>query len=286
MFGECHAHLIMDGKNYREAVAQHKNGVADAPIRARLAAWREAGVTFVRDGGDAKGVSRRARELAPEYGIDYRTPVFAIHKRGHYGGIVGRAFTDWRDYRELVGEVKRQGGGFVKIMVSGIMDFGRFGALSEPGLEPEEIQMMIGIAHQAGFAVMVHANGADTVSAAISAGADTIEHANYLTDEVLHQLAGSRTIWIPTLAPTGNLRGCGRFPEESVEAILRSQMENVRKAVSLGAHVGLGSDAGAYLVPHGQGLLDEYAYMREAVGDEAALERTIREAEARIRELF
>ncbi len=286
MFGECHAHLIMDGKNYKEAVARHKDGVADAPIRAGLAAWQEAGVTFVRDGGDAKGVSRRARELAAEYGIDYRTPVFAIHKRGHYGGIVGRSFDDWRDYRELVGEVKRQGGSFVKIMVSGIMDFGRFGALSEPGLEPEEIRVMIEIAHQAGFAVMVHANGADTVSAAVSAGADTVEHGNYLTDDVLRQLAGSQTIWIPTLAPTGNLRGCGRFPEEAVEAIFQSQMENVGKALSLGAHVGLGSDAGAYLVPHGQGLLDEYAYMREAAGDEAVLQKAVGEAEARIKALF
>ena len=26
-----------------------------------------------------------AARLAPEYGIDYRTPVFAIHKNGHYG---------------------------------------------------------------------------------------------------------------------------------------------------------------------------------------------------------
>ena len=26
MFGECHAHIIMDGVNYRHAVEVHKNG--------------------------------------------------------------------------------------------------------------------------------------------------------------------------------------------------------------------------------------------------------------------
>ena len=36
MFGECHAHMIMDGVNYKKAVAQHKDGVVDAVIRQRF----------------------------------------------------------------------------------------------------------------------------------------------------------------------------------------------------------------------------------------------------------
>lgn len=81
MFGECHAHIIMDGVNYRHAVEVHKNGPDDKIIREHLKAYQERGIVFVRDGGDALGVSARAKELAPEYGIDYRTPIFAIHKR-------------------------------------------------------------------------------------------------------------------------------------------------------------------------------------------------------------
>lgn len=286
MFGECHAHMIMDGINYKAAVALHREGVQDHVVRRRLRAWQEAGVSFVRDGGDALGVSLRARELASEYGIDYRTPVFAIHKKGHYGKIVGRAFEDLGEYRELVRQVRCLGGNFIKIMISGIMDFDRFGVLSEPGLEAWEIREMIQIAHEEGFAVMIHGNGARQVSAALEAGADSIEHGNYLTEEVLCQLSESRTVWVPTLAPTGNLRGCGRFSEEAVNEILECQIENVRRGAELGACIGLGSDAGAYRVFHGQGLLDEYAYMRQAVPDEKALEDMLREAEKRIRSLF
>lgn len=278
--------MIMDGVNYKAAVALHREGVQDDVIRDKLKAWQDAGVSFVRDGGDSKGVSLRARELAPEYGIDYRTPVFAIHKKGHYGGIVGRAFEDWKEYRELVCEVRRLGGSFIKIMISGIMDFDRFGVLSEPGLEDSEIREMIQIAHEAGFAVMIHGNGARQVSAALEAGADSIEHGNYLTEEVLCQLAESRTVWIPTLAPTGNLRGSGRFSQEAVNRILECELQNVRRGFELGACMGLGSDAGAYRVFHGQGLLDEYAYMRQAVPDEKALEDMLQEAEKRIRSLF
>ena len=220
MFGECHAHIIMDGKNYKAAVSLHRNGPAEGPIRQHLEAWQQAGVTFVRDGGDALGVSARARELAPEYGIDYRTPVFAIHKKGHYGGIVGHAFEDRKEYRELVERAKREGADFIKIMISGIMEFDQFGVLNEEGLSGEEIREMIETAHHMGMKVMAHGNGDGPVRAAIEAGLDTLEHGNYLEQDTLDLLAESHTIWIPTLAPTGNLLGCGRYPDGQVEQIL------------------------------------------------------------------
>ena len=49
MFGECHAHVIMDGLNYKAAVALHKDGVCEAAVRAHLKEWKDAGITFVRD---------------------------------------------------------------------------------------------------------------------------------------------------------------------------------------------------------------------------------------------
>lgn len=266
MFGECHGHMIMDGKNYKAAVELHRNGPADGPIREHLEASVRAGVTFIRDGGDALGVSKRARELAPEYGIDYRTPIFAIHKKGHYGGIVGLAFQDRQEYKELVQKAKREGADFIKIMISGIMNFDSFGSLSEEGLSSEEIKEMTEIAHDKGMKVMVHGNGDRPVRAAIEAGADTLEHGNYLERETLELLAKSSVIWVPTFAPVGNLLGCGRFPDEQVKKILDCQTKNVRYAFEKGAHLGLGSDAGAYLVPHGGGLLDEYRYLKQAVG--------------------
>ena len=133
MLGECHAHVIMDGKNYKEAVALHKNGVMDEVIHACFSKYRDAGVTFIRDGGDSFGVSKRAKEIAPEYGITYLTPIFAIHKKGHYGGIVGRSFEDLREYQELVKEAKESGADFIKIMVSGLIDFRRYGVLTIVG---------------------------------------------------------------------------------------------------------------------------------------------------------
>ena len=67
MLGECHAHVIMDGVNYKNAVALHKDGVCEEAVRKHLKAYQDAGITFVRDGGDARGASALAKELAGEY---------------------------------------------------------------------------------------------------------------------------------------------------------------------------------------------------------------------------
>ncbi len=282
MCGECHAHMIMDGVNYKAAVALHRDGVCEAAVRRHLAKCRDAGVFFVRDGGDAKEVSKLAKKLAPEYGIDYRTPIFAIHKRGHYGGIVGHPFDDWAQYRALVARAKEEGADFIKIMVSGILDFAHAGTLSEEGLKKEEIRYMIDAAHDAGMAVMAHCNGNKTCYLTLEAGADSLEHGFFMEEETLCLLAELRTPWMPTLAPVGNLLGCGRFPEDEVQQNLDMQMKRVKKAASLSACIGLGSDAGAYLVFHGKGTQDEYGYLKQAgVSDE-----TLIQAEVRIREAF
>lgn len=282
MFGECHVHMIMDGVNYKAAVALHQAGVDEEAVRRHLKESADAGITFIRDGGDAREVSKLAKELAPEYGIDYRTPVFAIHKRGHYGGIVGHAFEDWGEYRALIGRAQAEGADFIKIMVSGILDFGHAGTLSEEGLTREEIVYMIDAAHDAGMAVMAHCNGDRTCFITLEAGVDSLEHGFFMEEETLHLLAEKKIPWLPTFAPVGNLLGCGRFPDEEVRKNLYMQRDRVKKAASLHACIGLGSDAGAYLVPHGQGTMDEYGYLRQAgVSDDM-----LQQAEDRIRMVF
>ena len=166
-------------------------------------------------------------------------------------------------------EVKERGGHFIKIMISGLMDFNHYGVLTDTPMPADEVAAITDIAHEAGFAVMAHANGDAAVSAAIAAGIDSVEHGAYLTEETLHQLAESRTVWVPTLATIGNLVGEGRFPDEAVKPLLAYQEAAVAKAAALGAYLAPGSDAGAWAVPHGKGGLDEQHWLREALGSDA-----------------
>lgn len=281
MLGECHAHIIMDGKNYKEAVLLHKSGVRDDVICQCFTAYRDAGITFIRDGGDSYGVSARAKVLAADYGITYLTPVFAIHKKGRYGRIVGRAFADIKEYLQLVGEVKQAGGDFIKIMVSGLIDFHEYGKLTEEGLEPELISQMVHIAHEEGMAVMAHCNGARTMEASALAGVDSIEHGAYSDMDALRAMAECGTIWTPTVSTIGNLKGGGRFCDEITEKIKENHLQMVRKFVELGGQIALGSDAGAWRVPHVEGLRTELEFLKEIV-EESHLKAT----EKRIREKF
>lgn len=286
MFGECHAHIALDGVDYAAAAARHASGPDEVHIRACLEAYRARGVAFVRDGGDAWGVSLQAAELAPEYGIDYRTPGFAIHRAGRYGSIVGRAFDDMRGYAALVDEAIALGADFIKIMTTGILDFGEFGRITSERLAADEVREMVRIAHGRGLAVMSHTNGKRAFLDALAAGVDSIEHGNYIDAECIDALAGSRTCLVPTVVAVRNNRGSGGHDAAVVERICGLARENVAAAVEAGCLIALGSDAGVAGVPHGQGACDEHAILLEAVGDRARLDAALARGEAFIAQTF
>ena len=286
MFGECHAHIIMNGVNYRQAIDMHKYGPDGQIIREHLKAYQDRGITFVRDGGDALGVSMRAKELASEYGIDYRTPIFAIHKEGHYGSIVGKSFATMREFHDRVLEAKNAGADFIKIMTTGIMDFNAHGAVTGTPLDAAEVKEMVHIAHEEGLAVMSHTNGNYGVQAALSAGVDSLEHGNYMNEESLVMFAESDTVWVPTLVTVRNLLGDGRYEDDALKPIVESAEENIRKAFQLGVKVALGSDAGAYRVIHGKGIQDEVQAFVQILGDREAVYRWLSDGESEIRKRF
>lgn len=284
MYADHHMHMVLDGENWKTAIARHAQGVDRAWVRQTLSRYQAANVTYLRDGGDRWGVGLYAASIAEEYGIRYRTPAFPIHKNDHYGGFIGRGFDTPQAFCALVREAKAAGAHFIKIMISGLMDFERFGVLTDTPLEKDEIAGMAAAAHDAGLAVMAHANGDAAVSAALAAGVDSIEHGAYLSEETLCQLAESQSVWVPTLVTIGNLIGDGRFPDDVLRPLLALQMQNVRKAAQLGAYIAAGSDAGAYRVYHAQGALDELALLHRTLGDGA--EQVLLRGDAALRQRF
>lgn len=275
MLCDCHMHMVLDGENWRSAIDRHRQG-PDLPwIRAVLADYQRLGFTYLRDGGDRWGAGKAARALAPEYGIRYRTPLAPLCKAGHYGSFIGKTYRDFRECTALVRQARQEGADFIKIMISGLMDFDHAGVLTEEGLADGEICELIHIAHEEGFSVMAHANGNRVVTAAARAGVDSVEHGAYLGEEALAGMAENGTVWVPTLSAIGNLRGRGRFDEGAVAAILEGAMENVASFAAMGGLLAPGTDAGAWAVPHGS--LTEYTLLTQALGEnrDAVLEKGI-----------
>ena len=269
MKSDCHIHMVLDGTDWRGAIDRHRAAPDREWICVRLAGYAAAGFDYLRDGGDKWGVGLAAREMAGEWGITYKTPLAPLILRGHYGSFIGETYADLLEYAALVKKRREQGADFIKIMISGIMDFDCYGKLTEEGLAPAFIRELIHIAHAEGFSVMAHANGARTVEAAAVAGVDSIEHGAYLDDDALAAMAENGTIWCPTLSAIGNLRGRGRFDEAAVNAIYGSSVENLQKFTKIDGLIAPGSDAGAWAVPHVTGGTDEYAHLAHALGDRA-----------------
>ena len=199
---------------------------------------------------------------------------------------MGVGFDTMKEYHGLVKQAVASGADFIKIMISGIMDFHQCGVLTSAPLSEGEIREMIHIAHEEGMAVMVHANGAVPVRAAVLAGADSLEHGNYLDADCLQVMAESGTVWVPTLATIGNLRGSLRFPEKEVKRIYERAASQLRKGFEMGILMALGSDAGAYRVPHGTGILDELGCFLEILGESQELKRRLYLGESQIRRSF
>ena len=268
MKADCHMHMILDGYEWRAAIARHKERPDENFIRQVLETYQNLGYTYLRDGGDRWNAGKRAREIAKEYGIIYRTPLAPLCKKGHYGAFIGLTWETFQEYRDLVVSHRENGADFIKIMISGLMDFDHFGVLTEDGLPAQEIRELIHIAHEEGMAVMSHCNGARTAEAAAEAGVDSIDHGAYLDKDALQAMEGSGTVWVPTLSTIGNLRGKGRFSEPDVRKILDSALANV--AVYQG-YLAAGTDAGAWAVPHGSTTEEGYFAMA-GVGEDRLLE--------------
>ena len=267
MRADCHMHTILDGIEWRSAIARHNPVPDEGWIRNMLKTYQQLGFTYLRDGGDRWGAGAKSRELAPEYGITYRTPLAPLCKAGHYGTFIGEKYENFMEYAELVKKHRRNGADFIKIMISGLMDFDHYGVLTEPGFPAEEIKELIHIAHEEGFSVMAHCNGAPAAIAAAESGVDSIEHGAYLNAEALRAMKENGCIWCPTLSTVGNLRGKGRFDERAVCAILESAMANVSAFAAMGGIIAPGTDAGAWAVPHGS--LTEFELLRQCLGETA-----------------
>ena len=123
MLWDCHMHMVLDGRDWRAAIGRHREKPREDWIRGVLQQYVRQGFGYLRDGGDRWGVGAKARELAPEYGIRYRTPLAPLYHRGHYGTFIGTGYGDLREYTALVRQQRERGADFIKIMISGLMDF-------------------------------------------------------------------------------------------------------------------------------------------------------------------
>lgn len=229
-----------------------------------LKSYKENNILALRDGGDGIFASCLARDIARKEGMIYRTPIFAICKKGHYGSFLGRAINNIEDFKREFSILKENKLDHLKIILTGIVNFDKFGDVGNIAFTYNALEYMVKSAKEYGVPVMVHANGCEGVSAAIKAGVDTIEHGFLISDKELYNMAEKGVIWVPTLSPLGNIiyEKDLNFEKQldTIREVYNIQTKNIIKAYEIGVKIALGSDAGAYRVGHVTGIFDELRY--------------------------
>ncbi len=277
ILSDCHIHLSLKSgftiKQWNMADDRQKS----TWISSIFEKYKYNKIIYLRDGGDAYGVSLYAKKLANTCGINYKTPAFAIYKDGGYGNFLGKSIRTMYDFDRLFDHLLRLDIDHLKLIITGVTDFDNFGNYEKTLFTPYELNHMVSRAKKENLKVMVHANGSEAVKMAIESGVDSIEHGYLVDKSVLKQLIGSEIIWIPTLAPLGNiLKYKPKTMIEKIPTISKIyvlQIENLKFAIENGINVGLGSDAGAYMVEHSGGIINEINLMKEAGLKESVIEK-------------
>jgi len=268
---DSHAHLFMSGTT-DSATRKHQLVAGydelKPAIRQHLHFLFSHGVLAVRDGGDRGAYSLRYRkevEMHPE--VQLVTAGRAWHKKGRYGGLIGRHTDEGRLDENFQKET--ESAEVVKVVNSGLNSLSVFAKETAPQFSQKELTALVHVATERGKKVMVHANGAEPVRMAVEAGCHSIEHGYFMGRSNLELMARKGTVWVPTLftmkAYANNLPvGEPGIDHLVLERNLQHQLEQLRLARSLGVKVALGTDAGSLGVLHGESVVDEMKLFKKS----------------------
>jgi len=282
---DMHVHLTSEHSRQSEIDAVKKSE-ADRAYDSIVFAERTllAGFTTVRNLGDTFNVSialRRAIAEGDVNGPRVFTSGRSIGTRGghadatnSFGPFLGsddpRLDTVCNgpdSCREAVRKRYQDGADSIKITATGgVLSIAKSG--TAPQFTAEELDAVIGTAHDYGMKVAAHAHGTEGIKRAVSAGIDSIEHGTFMDDECIRLMKENGTHYVPTIS-------AGRWVYDKAQdptyfpAIVRPKalavgpqiQETFGKAWKAGVTIMFGTDCG--VCAHGTNA-KEFGYMVEA----------------------
>lgn len=270
---DAHVHLALDSLDFYQCLENWTQPLLiEENIKAFLQQYLEMGIVAIRDGGDLPGFSWMAKNRVNERvwsGPRVVSVHEAVNRAGMYGRFLSRGFKDLFEWREKKSDFFGQGIDQLKVIVTGLIRFDDYQGVGPTQWAVEELREFVEAAHERRIPVMAHASGEEGISVAIAAGVDSIEHGYYITSRHLEIMKEKSIAWIPTVAPIGNIL---KYPSDrynlheinTLKRILEAQLAKIHEAYRLNVRLGVGTDAGAYRVPHGEGLYDELDWMVQA----------------------
>lgn len=267
---EGHSHLLLYPYNITDWDTQVlKETDSYRTVRATVHARNTlmAGFTSARDlGTEGAGYSDVALKRAINEGIIPGPRLMvagrAIVSTGSYGPkgydhdqeiMLGAEPADGNDLVRVVRDQIGKGADFIKIYA----DY-RWGINGEdqPSFTLDELKLINEVTRSSGRVMVCHAKSKEAIRRAVLAGAETIEHGDFIDMEVGLLMKEHLVTFIPTLSAVDMIsqyRGWkkGVMPEP---ANVTNKKKSFKEAMAAGVTIGMGGDVGVY--PHGENVLE------------------------------
>jgi imidazolonepropionase-like amidohydrolase len=267
---EGHSHLLLYPYNITDWDTQVlKETDAYRTARATVHAKNTlmAGFTTARDlGTEGAGYSDVALKRAINEGVIPGPRLMvagrAIVSTGSYGPkgydhdqqiMLGAEAADGNDLVRVVRDQIGKGADFIKIYA----DY-RWGLQGEdqPSFTLDELKLINEVTRSSGRVMVCHAKSKEAIKRAVMAGAETIEHGDFIDVEIGKLMKEHNVTYIPTIAAVDMIsqyRGWkkGVTPEP---ANVTNKKKSFKEAIASGVSIGMGGDVGVF--PHGENALE------------------------------
>lgn len=267
---EGHSHLLLYPYNLTDwdtQVLKETDSYRTARATVHAKNTLMAGFTTARDlGTEGAGYSDVALKRAINEGIIPGPRLLvagrAIVSTGSYGPkgydhdqqiMLGAEPADGNDLVRVVRDQIGKGADFIKIYA----DY-RWGINGEdqPSFTLEELKLINEVTRSSGRAMVCHAKSKEAIRRAVLAGAETIEHGDFIDVEIGRLMKEHNVTYIPTVSAVdviSQYRGWkkGVTPEP---ANVTNKKKSFKEALASGVTIGMGGDVGVY--PHGENVLE------------------------------
>jgi imidazolonepropionase-like amidohydrolase len=267
---EGHSHLLLYPYNITDwdtQVLKETDSYRTARATVHAKNTLMAGFTTARDlGTEGAGYSDVALKRAINEGIIPGPRLIvagrAIVSTGSYGPkgydtdmqiMLGAEPADGNDLIRVVRDQIGKGADFIKIYA----DY-RWGRNEEdrPSFTIDELKMINEVTRSSGRVMVCHAKSKEAITRAVLAGAETIEHGDFIDLETGKLMKEHNVIYIPTIAAVdviSQYRGWvkGKTPEPERVTIKK---KSFKEAIASGVTIGMGGDVGVF--PHGENVLE------------------------------
>lgn len=267
---EGHSHLLLYPYNITDwdtQVLKETDSYRTARATVHAKNTLMAGFTTARDlGTEGAGYSDVALKRAINEGIIPGPRLMvagrAIVSTGSYGPkgydhdmqiMLGAEPADGNDLIRVVRDQIGKGADFIKVYA----DY-RWGLKGEdqPSFTLDELKLVNEVARSSGRVMVCHAKSKEAIRRAVLAGAETIEHGDFIDMEIAKLMKDHNVTYIPTIAAVdviNQYRGWKKGSKPEPPAVINKK-KSFKEAVNSGVAIGMGGDVGVF--PHGENVLE------------------------------